>query len=73
MRVRAHPLDDQIKAVLRDAGGFPLSTLQVVQACGASRYSSQGVAVARRLAVLGAREEVERVPVASYRSVYWRG
>jgi hypothetical protein len=64
-------LDDLLLAVLRDAEGFPLSTLQVCELAGPAAWPPDAVTW-RRLNALAARGLAERVKVAGYRSVYWQ-
>jgi hypothetical protein len=69
----AHPLDDQILAVLRDSEGFPLATADVVAGVGARPASNRAYTVLRRLHILAGRTPplVHRSKVDGFRSVYW--
>jgi hypothetical protein len=67
----AAALDDQLLAVLRDAGGFPLSTRAVCDAAGPNAWPPDLVTW-RRLDALDKAGQVERVKVPGYRAVYWR-
>lgn len=67
----AAALDDQLLAVLRDAGGFPLSTREVCDAAGPTAWPPDLVTW-RRLDALVKAGHVERVKVPGYRAVYWR-
>jgi hypothetical protein len=62
-------LDDQIRAVLRDAEGFPVATDDVI--AGVGTFAGR-VRVGGRLRALTARGEVARETVTGIRSVYWR-
>ena len=62
---------DQLLAVLRDAEGFPLSTLQVCEQAGPMAWPPDAVTW-RHLAALAAAGRVERVKVPGFRTVYWR-
>jgi hypothetical protein len=64
-------LDDQLLAVLRDAGGFPLSTREVCDAAGPNAWPPDATTW-RRLDVLARAGQVERVKVPGFRAVYWR-
>jgi hypothetical protein len=64
-------VEDQVLAVLRDAQGFPLSTLQVCELAGPAATPPDAVTW-RRLNALAARGLAERVRVAGSRSAYWR-
>jgi hypothetical protein len=64
-------LDDQLLAVLRDAGGFPLSTREVCEAAGPAAWPPDLVTW-RRLDKLAKAGQVERVKMPGFRAVYWR-
>jgi hypothetical protein len=63
-------LDDQIKAVLRDAEGFPVATDDVKAGIGTTPARRR--AVPERLRALTAQGEVARETVEGIRTVYWR-
>jgi hypothetical protein len=67
----AHALDDQLLAVLRDAGGFPLSTRQVAERAGPVAWPPDAVCW-KRLDTLAKAGRVERVKLAGFRQVWWR-
>ena len=67
----ATALDDQLLAVLRDAGGFPLSTREVCDAAGPAAWPPDLVTW-RHLDALARAGQVERVKVPGFRAVYWR-
>jgi hypothetical protein len=64
-------LDDQLLAVLRDAGGFPLSTRQVAEQAGPMAWPPDGVTW-KRLDALAKAGQVERVKLPGFRQVWWR-
>jgi hypothetical protein len=64
-------LDDQLLAVLRDAEGFPLSTLQVAERAGPMAWPPDAVTW-KRLDALAKAGRVERVKLPGCRQVWWR-
>lgn len=70
-RLTTLALDDQLLAVLRDAQGFPLSTLQVCERAGPMAWPPDAVTW-KRLDALAKAGRVERVKLAGWRQVWWR-
>lgn len=70
---RTVAIQDQVLAVLRDEWPLPISTIQLCERVGASRYSDVGRIAYRVLNRLAKRGQVERIRLDGHYSVYWRG